>query len=78
MLVDAARFRVLQGAAPKRREAGGKNRARIEQVRILDDALPQGRHRFVEHRQDQAVLEIGRHLAVAAAPVRTGLPSRQR
>ncbi len=41
--IDAARARVGERAAAKRREAGAEDHAGVNQIRVLDDALAQAR-----------------------------------
>ena len=60
----ADRFDVGDRAAAERREASAEDHAGVEQVGIGDDAIMQAAHRFIEHRQDQAILEIGWRLVI--------------
>ena len=74
--VDAARARVLNRAAAKRREARAEDHAGIDQVRILDDALAEHGDRFIDQRQHQAILQIRRRRRPAVGGF-CGLSSRQ-
>ena len=57
-LVDASLTRVVDGPAMERREARAEDHSGVEQVGVGDDTISETGDGFVDHRQNEPVLDI--------------------